>query len=267
MSALGVDDWAIKKRERYGSILVDLSTNRPIGLLGDREKNTLGLWLLERSQVKVISRDRYGNCQRTSTKGAAEAIQVTDRWHLLKNLSEAMRKILDWEYLALKKVREASRVTKETEPQLLKYTAPSAQQRKYKEVKLLLEQGVPIKEIARRFKMSRITGRKYKNCEELPKKRYSTPTGLEKFLRYITKRKTEVPEIQLKTLHKELSNLGYRGAYSTLSDGLARYKMTIGSKKGEKKLLPTNFSFWGPSITSQLFLRRQKSFQKLRLIY
>lgn len=39
--ALGVDDWAIKKRERYGSILADLPTNRPIGLLGDREENTL----------------------------------------------------------------------------------------------------------------------------------------------------------------------------------------------------------------------------------
>ncbi|AMP99740.1 hypothetical protein AY601_2863 [Pedobacter cryoconitis] len=260
--ALGVDDWAIKKRERYGSILVDLSTNRPIGLLGDREEKTLSLWLLERNQVKVISRDRYGNYQRASTKGAPEAIQVTDRWHLLKNLGEAMRKILDREYLALKKVREANRETKTTEPRILKSTVPSAQQRKFKEVKLLLEQGVPIKEIARRFKMSRITVRKYKNCEELPKKRYSSPTGLEKFLNYIKKRKIEVPEIQLKTLHQELSNLGYRGAYSTLSDGLARYKMAIGSKKREKKVLPTNLSFWRPSITSQLFFKEAKKLSK-----
>ncbi|MFC3563721.1 ISL3 family transposase [Pedobacter jamesrossensis] len=100
--ALGIDDWAIKKRERYGSILVDLTTNRPIGLLGDREENTVSEWLKKRTQVKIISRDRYSNYQSASTKGAPDAIQVTDRWHLLKNLGEAMRKILDREHLALK---------------------------------------------------------------------------------------------------------------------------------------------------------------------
>jgi transposase len=110
--ALGIDDWAIKKRERYGSILVDLTTNRPIGLLGDREENTLSEWLKKRTQVRIISRDRFSNYQRASTKGAPNAIQVTDRWHLLKNLGEAMRKILDREHLALKKVREANRETK-----------------------------------------------------------------------------------------------------------------------------------------------------------
>ena len=260
--ALGVDDWAIKKRERYGSILVDLSTNRPIGLLGDREENTLSGWLQERTQVKVISRDRYGNYQRGSTKGAPEAIQVTDRWHLLKNLGEAMRKILDREYSALKKVREANRETRAAEPRLLKSTVATAQQEKFKEVKSLLKQGVSILEISRRFKMSRITVRKYKHCEELPKKRCSAPTGLEKYLSYIKKRKAETPEIQLKTLHRELINLGYTGAYSTLSDGLARYKMAIGNKRGEKKVLPTNLSFWRPSITSQLFFKEAKKLSK-----
>jgi len=59
--ALGDDDWAIKKRERYGSILVDLTTNRLIGLLGDREEITLCEWLQERTHLKIISRDRYSN--------------------------------------------------------------------------------------------------------------------------------------------------------------------------------------------------------------
>ncbi|MFC3563760.1 transposase [Pedobacter jamesrossensis] len=72
----------------------------PIGLLGDREENTVSEWLKKRTQVKIISRDRYSNYQSASTKGAPDAIQVTDRWHLLKNLGEAMRKILDREHLA-----------------------------------------------------------------------------------------------------------------------------------------------------------------------
>ncbi|MBE8714815.1 ISL3 family transposase [Sphingobacterium hungaricum] len=153
--ALGVDDWAIKKRERYGSILVDLVTNRPIGLLGDREEDTLCSWLQKRDSLQIISRDRYINFKNASTKGAPQAIQVTDRWHLLKNLGEAMRKILDREYSTLKKVREANSKTKMAEPRVLKSMIPSAQQEKFKEVKLLLEQGVSIQDIARRFKMSR----------------------------------------------------------------------------------------------------------------
>jgi transposase len=260
--ALGIDDWAIKKRERYGSILADLTTNRPIGLLGDREENTLSEWLKKRTQVRIISRDRFSNYHRASTKGAPNAIQVTDRWHLLKNLGEAMRKILDREHLALKKVREANRETKTTEPRSLKSALPTAQQKKFKEVKLLLEQGVSIKEISRRFRMSRITVRKYKYLEELPKKKSSSPTGLENHLEYIKKRKAEVPEIQLKALHQELIGLGYRGAYSTLSDGLARYEMAIGNKKGDKKVLPTNLSFWRPSITSKLFFKEAKKLSK-----
>jgi transposase len=122
--ALGVDDWAIKKRECYGSVLVDLTTNRPMGLLGDRGENTLSEWLQERTRVKVISRDRYGNYQRASTKGTPDAVQVTDRWHLLKNLGEAMRKILDREYSALKKVWEANRETRTAEPRFLKLCLP-----------------------------------------------------------------------------------------------------------------------------------------------
>lgn len=260
---LGVDDWAIKKRERYGSILVDLTTNRPIALLSDREENTLTEWLKQRTHVKIISRYRYGDYQRASTKGAPDAIQVTDRWHLLKNLGEVMRKILDREHLALKKFREAKRATKVTEPQSLKTTAPTAQQKKFKDVRLLLEQGNSINEISKRIKMSRVTVRKYKYLKELLKKKYISPTGLENHLQYIKKRKAELPEIQLKALHQELLECGYRGAYSTLSDGLARYEMAIGNKK----ILPTDLSFWSHQSLPSCFLRKKKSLQKMKPIF
>lgn len=64
---LGIDDWAIRKRERYGSTLVDLTTNKPIGLLKNREEDTLACWLKERDNVQVISRDRYGLSTRFHT--------------------------------------------------------------------------------------------------------------------------------------------------------------------------------------------------------
>ncbi|WP_343318246.1 hypothetical protein [Sphingobacterium multivorum] len=49
-----VDGWAIRKRERYGSILIDLKTNRPIGLLSDREEKTLTTWLKQRKTIRII---------------------------------------------------------------------------------------------------------------------------------------------------------------------------------------------------------------------
>ncbi|QNL48139.1 ISL3 family transposase [Olivibacter sp. SDN3] len=256
--ALGVDDWAIRKRERYGSILVDLAANRPIGLLGDREEKTLSGWLKERHKIQVISRDRYGNYQRGSTKGAPQAIQVTDRWHLLKNLGEAVRKILDREHAAMKRVRDVQSEISHASPRILKSMASPRQQEKFREVKRLLQQDIPIREIARRFKMSRITVRKYKHCEELPRKTYISPTGLEEHLGYIKKRKAENPAIQLRQLHTELKGRGYQGAYSTLSDGLARHSLAMGKKKGIKTVLPSDLSLWRPSRSAMLFFNDPK---------
>ncbi|KAA8476248.1 transposase [Arcticibacter tournemirensis] len=260
--ALGVDDWAIRKRERYGSILVDLATNRPIGLLGDREEDTLSYWLKERGKIQVISRDRYGNYQRGSTKGAPQAIQVTDRWHLLKNLGEAVRKILEREHTALKRIRNSQRETILPTPRVLKSMASPRQKEKFLEVKQLLQQDVPIREIARRFRMSRITIRKYKHCTELPRKIYISPTGLEKHLNYVKKRRKEDPEIQLRQLHAELKARGYQGAYSTLSDGLARHSLAVGKKKGTKTVLPSDLNLWRPSRSSMLFFNDPQKLSK-----
>ncbi|WP_126247184.1 ISL3 family transposase [Chitinophaga rhizosphaerae] len=251
--ALGVDDWAIKKRDRYGSILVDLTTNKPIALLADREENTLTAWLKDRPEIQIVSRDRYGNYQRAASKGAPQAVQVTDRWHLLKNLGEAVRKVIDREHASMKKVRTVYKETRQAKIEPPKSLASERQHEKFREVKKMLNEGVSIKEIARTFKMSRITIRKYRYCEELPRRNYPSPSGLEKHLTYIKERLKEVPELQLKQLLAELTDRGYPGAYSTLSDGLARYGFALGKKRGRKTILPSNLALWRPSKTSMLF--------------
>ena len=91
---LGVDDWAWCKGQNFGTILVDLERSQVLDLLPTRSADSFGEWLAQHPEVTTVSRDRQGVYAEGARRGAPEAVQVADRFHLVLNLTQAVQREL-----------------------------------------------------------------------------------------------------------------------------------------------------------------------------
>jgi transposase len=87
---LGIDDWAWRKRHRYGTILCDLEQGKVIDSLPERSEKSTEDWIRRHPETEFVSRDRASLYAEAATRAAPQTVQVADRWHLLHNLSEAL---------------------------------------------------------------------------------------------------------------------------------------------------------------------------------
>ncbi len=93
---LGIDEWAWRKGRRYGTILCDLERHCPVDLLPDCAAERVIAWLRAHPGIKVVSRDRDSAFADAIRKGAPQAVQVADRWHLLQNLQKSLKDLLSY---------------------------------------------------------------------------------------------------------------------------------------------------------------------------
>ena len=94
-AVIGIDDFAFKKRHKYGKIIVDESTRKPVTILDGRDGETLKAWLKNNKHVKAVTRDRATAYATAIQEALPDAMQIADRFHLHQNLLEVVQKTLN----------------------------------------------------------------------------------------------------------------------------------------------------------------------------
>lgn len=239
---LGVDDWAKRKGKDYGTILIDLERRRPVDLLPDRESETLAAWLKLHQGVEIVTRDRARAYAEGIAAGAPHALQVADRWHVLKNITEAFERLLTRQHHC---VREAAQpitsplqppstaqpdvATPPPRPTFLPPSRPRpdvAERRDkaaalYTEVIRLKSEGLSADEIAPRIGKSRRTVHRWLQVGEFREPTRCRRSVLDSHLPYLMSR-WEEGCCNVAALWRELVERGYRGSYVSLNKYLHR---------------------------------------------
>lgn len=236
---IGVDDFAFRKGQRYGTLIVDLERHCPIDVLPDREADTLAAWLKDQPQIEIISRDRASAYAEGAAAGAPQAIQVADRFHLLQNAGDALQRVLQQHPAALRAAAQAAADLPPSAPALPPEppappavahlpVAPAPQpelserEQRFHTVLALHAAGRSVRQIAAAVHLNWRTVKRYILARELPKRgapAIQLTSSVRPYLGYVEQRWREGCHNAVQVL-EEIRAKGYRGSYSSMCRAL-----------------------------------------------
>jgi transposase len=243
---VGVDDWAWSKGQSFGTILVDLERSEVADLLPTRSAKALSEWLAQHPAVVVVSRDRQGVYAQGARRGAPEARQVADRFHLMLNLRQAVEG-----ELALQ--RRHLRITSPSTPALTaaprtqsakshgrqiqvrsivrKQQAEVARERRQQKLDLfqtiqqLKAAGLKVSEIAEHLGINRRRIDKWVRLDTLPERSRMQPRpGMAASFHDYLRQRWEAGCRHGRTLLAEIRELGYVGSFSRLAEFISPWR-------------------------------------------
>jgi transposase len=246
VEVVGIDDWSYRRGKRYGTILVDLQTHKIIDLLPERTVDSVVAWLETHPEVGIVSRDRGGVYVDGATQGAPLATQVCDRWHLLKNLGEAVEAFLIRAHIRLPATATTAPTPERAgaasgaptlERPLTTYSATPAQQgktqarllRKWKlsqRIHELHDSGMSLRKIGEELGLARGTVRKYfRQAPEppLPTPRPLRASKLDPYEDYILARLAQGCT-NAAQIHREITEMGFSGGRSNVKAYVAHLR-------------------------------------------
>src|SRR5207245_611217 len=259
-TVLGVDDFALRKRQTYGTVLVDLERHQPVALLPERTADTVAQWLQAHPGVEVITRDRSSAYAEGARHGAPSATQVADRFHLVQNLAEALTEVFTMQRPALDAVNAA--VCQQpvplpdgtvavpvpppaTPPRAQQQAAQRAAQRQatYDTVWTLHRQGWTVPAIAAQVGHSRHTIERYLRMPTWPVPQHRSTYGrsvLNPYKAYLLERWNAGCRTAMQ-LFRELQPQGYTGSYRRVAASASRLRQAQGlapRRQGLRQTLP-----------------------------
>jgi transposase len=267
---VGVDDWASKKGRSYGTILIDLERRCVIDLLPGRDGTALTDWLRRNPQVEVVARDRWSAYAKAVDDGAPQAKQVVDRWHLLKNLREAVEGVLarydgaiqtalsddaekpasvaDENEQAPPPVPSTNRINAANSKTSLD-DARDQRSRRRERIAALWKEGLPIRAIARQLRIARQTVRSaISRGARLHERRGRRETSSLGAFQSAVKSKIAAGETNTAKIHRDLQAEGCQASY----DAVRRYanrRLGTAGKPGRRSanVAPRPPPIWIPS--------------------
>jgi transposase len=234
---LGIDDFSFKRGHTFGTLLVDLQSRKTIDVLPDRKAETSAAWMEAHPEIELVSRDRAGDYASAAATGAPQAVQCADRFHVLKNLGEALEGLLARHLAAHRRgVAEQSWATPLADaptkqpPKLSPKAAELSQAKReerlacYQHVMALHQQGFSQTAIASQVGIGHATVSRWLRSDAFPEQQpRPRKMALDPYLPLLRER-WDAGCHNIAQLYRELVARGYPRSYASVYDQLVRLR-------------------------------------------